>query len=120
MSLWDQLCYLNIILTGRIQESALIILSKQVLLERGTLPVGEVGKILQELTCTVSLSGRLKERYGGLKKFLELYPEDFTICADHPFNPHLFLTALLSPDDMELVINGTVPAHLTAKYKKVC
>ena len=28
---------------------------------------------------------------GGLKKFLERYPEDFVMSNDHPFNPHVYL-----------------------------
>lgn len=41
------------------------------LYEQGSLPVGEIGKLLQEATANASLSQTLKDQFGGLKKFLE-------------------------------------------------
>lgn len=38
---------------------------------QGSLPVGEIGKLLQEATANASLSQTLKDQFGGLKKFLE-------------------------------------------------
>ena len=46
-------------------------------MDRGFMPVGEIGKLLQELTMSISFSTILKDKYGGLKKFLEIYPKDF-------------------------------------------
>jgi hypothetical protein len=63
-------------------ESALRLITIEVLYDKGPLPVGEVGKMLQDLSVSSSnttISSILKERFGGLKKFLEKYPEDFTI-----------------------------------------
>ena len=145
-NIWEQACYMDLILTGNINEPALLILSKEILCDRGTLPVGEIGKVLQELTATTSLSGKLKEKFGGLKKFLEKFPCEFMICTDHPFNPHVFIKKSLSESDMAEVAKGIisillsdaprtfmtdpilplfpdtctglVPVHLTAKYKK--
>ena len=57
-----------------------------------------------------------KEKYGGLKKFLERYPEEVVICADHPFNPHVFLRKPLNRGDLELIAKGIIPPHL----RKVC
>lgn len=54
-------------------------LCMDILYDRGSVPVGEIGKLVQELTGSVSLSAILKDRYGGLKKFLEIYPHDFVI-----------------------------------------
>ena len=42
-------------------------------MDRGVLPVGEIGKSLQDIAPTRNLSGKIKEKYGGLKKFLERY-----------------------------------------------
>jgi hypothetical protein len=62
-----------------VTESALKSFSKDILLERGPLPVGEIGKMLQEMTGISTLSAYLKDKFGGLKKFLEIFPEDFLI-----------------------------------------
>jgi hypothetical protein len=64
---------------SQVTESALKTLSRDILLERGALPVGEVGKMLQEMTGISTLSAYLKDKFGGLKKFLEIFPDDFVI-----------------------------------------
>ena len=83
-----------------------------ILVGRGVLPVGEIGKSLQDIAPTRNLSGKIKEKYGGLKKFLERYPEEVVICADHPFNPHVFLRKPLSTADLDLIGRGIIPPHL--------
>jgi hypothetical protein len=102
-----------------VNDTGLSIACKEILLDRGTMPVGEIGKLLQEITCVPNIPTRLKERYGGLKKFLEKFPEDFVVSSDHPFNPHVFLRKLLSPEDIETIGRGLVPAAIMAKFKKV-
>lgn len=77
--LWDDILYCSLVLEGKISETALLILTKEILMERGTLPVGEIGKMLQELTSMTTLSSKLKEKFGGLKKFLERFSEHFII-----------------------------------------
>jgi len=116
--LWDQILYCNLLLEQRLTESALLTLSKDILRERGAMPVGEIGKMLQELTTMSALSAKLKEKFGGLKKFLERFPELFTISIDHPFNPHVFMRHTLSPEDFEQVQRGIIPTVLMAKFKK--
>ena len=74
--------------------------------------MGEIGKSLQDIAPTRNLPGKIKEKYGGLKKFLERYPEDVVICADHPFNPHVFLRKPLSSADLDLIGRGIIPPHL--------
>ena len=78
-SLWDEILYSGLVLEGQVTENALLILTKEILVERGTLPVGEIGKMLQELTSMTSLSSKLKEKFGGLKKFLEKFSDQFVI-----------------------------------------
>lgn len=118
--LWDLIHNCNLLLEGSVTEPALLVICKEILHERGTLPVGEVGKMLQELTSISNLSNKLKEKFGGLKKFLERYPDEFVISTDHPFNPHVFIRRMLSAEDLETISRGFVPAQLTAKFKKVC
>jgi hypothetical protein len=87
--------------------SQLVTLAESVLNEKGPLPVGEVGKMLQEATGNPNLSQILKERYNGLKKFLEKYSDKFIMSCDHPFNPHVYLRRCYSPDDQRLIESGS-------------
>lgn len=50
------------------------------------LPVGEIGKMLQSKTRNPVISSEIKERFGGLKKFLSGC-EGIVVHDDHPFNP---------------------------------
>ena len=101
------------------------------MLERGALPVGEVGKMLQEMTGISTLSAYLKDKFGGLKKFLEIFPDDFVIrlasesislmtlhSTDHPFNPHVFLRTAVNSDELRLINQGVIPQHMTTKSNK--
>jgi hypothetical protein len=110
----------------------------EILAEKGPLPVGEVGKMLQEATSMSALSAQLKEKFGGLKKFLEGNPDDFILryalghrflrypfkrlndilivfSNDHPFNPHVYLkrpvvgSSTSSPYNHGVEENGTSP-----------
>mmetsp|Transcript_7336 Transcript_7336/g.13911 ORF Transcript_7336/g.13911 Transcript_7336/m.13911 type:complete len:590 (+) Transcript_7336:318-2087(+) len=97
--------------------SQLVTLAESVLNEKGPLPVGEVGKMLQEATGNPNLSQILKERYNGLKKFLEKYSDKFIMSCDHPFNPHVYLRRSYSPDDQRLIESGST-VFLDKKVKR--
>jgi len=104
---WERIRYCNLLLESQISESALKTLSRQVLEEKGALPVGEIGKMLQEACLGISnMSSVLKERFGGLKKFLETYPDDFVLANDHPFNPNVYLQDSLTPDELGMIMRG--------------
>lgn len=112
--------YCNVVQDSIVNDLGLLILCKEILIDRGTLPVGEIGKNLQEIG-KIS-SNRLKEKFGGLKKFLERYPEDFVVSTDHPFNPHVFLRKLISQEDTDSIYRGAIPKSLLErmeKFKKV-
>ena len=81
------------------------------------MPVGEIGKMLQEATANPSLSGVLKESFGGLKKFLEKFPEIFLISQDHPFNPHVYLRAGFTLSEQQQISVGSTE-FLSQKTKK--
>jgi len=117
-TMWEQIRYCNFLLGAQITESTLRTLSKDILQERGPLPVGEIGKMLQEITCISTLSAYLKDKFGGLKKFLENFVDDFVISTDHPFNPHVFLLQTLSSDELKSITQGVIPPHLTTKAGK--
>jgi len=79
----DQLDYCCMVLDADVTAGALVSLAREVLLEYGSLPVGEVGKHLQEAVPHDGLPALLKERFGGLKRFLEHHPEVFMLGRDH-------------------------------------
>eukprot|EP01038_Epipyxis_sp_PR26KG_P005817 gene5817-8023_t len=110
--------YFDLVLESIISEHALLTISHEILADKGPLPVGEVGKVLTELSSNPNLSLKLKESFGGLKKFLEKYPEKFIIVNDHPFNPHVLLRQTLTPQQLEIVNRGVVPPQLLGKNKK--
>lgn len=91
---------------AEIEPNRLVSIADAILLEKGPLPVGEVGKMLQEATGNLQLSQMLKEKHNGLKKFLEKYSDKFIMSNDHPFNPHVYLRRMFSPDEQRLIENG--------------
>eukprot|EP00606_Chrysophyceae_sp_TOSAG23-5_P000200 GSChrysophyteH2.ASY1.ANO1.497.1 assembled CDS len=105
--LWERIKYCNLLLESQISESGLRTLSRQVLEEKQPLPVGEIGKMLQEACLSITnMSTVLKERFGGLKKFLESYADDFILANDHPFNPNVYLKDSLSMEELGMVMRG--------------
>ncbi len=117
--IWDVIHYSNILLNGKITEIGFKLLFKEFLLERGALPVGEIGKMLQDLTGISTLSMTLKIKFGGLKKFLERFTDDFVIGVNHPFNPHVFLRETLTNEDMDIISKGEIPGNILMKIKRV-
>ena len=53
--------------------------------------IGKLGSVMHSITDNHQLSSWLKERYGGLKKLIEMWPHIYNIGADHPFNPSVRL-----------------------------
>eukprot|EP00600_Ochromonadales_sp_CCMP1393_P014037 CAMPEP_0175013974 /NCGR_PEP_ID=MMETSP0005-20121125/10253_1 /TAXON_ID=420556 /ORGANISM="Ochromonas sp., Strain CCMP1393" /LENGTH=1164 /DNA_ID=CAMNT_0016270563 /DNA_START=54 /DNA_END=3544 /DNA_ORIENTATION=- len=113
-----QMYYCNLMIESIIARTAVLDLVLEILVQKGPLPIGEVGKALAELTCIAGLSLKLKETYGGLKKFLEEYKEIVIIGTDHPFNPHVVLRRSLSVENLRLVDSGVFPTHAVIKMKK--
>lgn len=105
--LWENFQFGTFILENEVTSSALIKLAVSVLTERGPIPVGEVGKMLQEATSNPHLSQILKEQFNGLKKFLEKYPDKFLISNDHPFNPTVFLRSRFTEEEQVLIETGS-------------
>ena len=93
----DQLDLCGMLLQGTVAPSCLAAVGVQLLAEKGALPVGEVGKLLTEAVGLPSLSHLLKERFGGLKRFLEAHPEVFSLGGNHPFNPTVSLAGDVGP-----------------------
>jgi hypothetical protein len=111
--------YCNLMLESVLSEPALLTLSTEILAVKGPLPVGEIGKLLAETTSIGNLSQKLKEKFGGLKKFLERFPNVFVISNDHPFNPNVLLRCSLTSEHLGLIDRGIFPHQLLQKTKKV-
>ena len=111
--------YSNLMIEAAISNPGLMMLTMEILAAKGPLPVGEIGKILAEYTSIPNLSLKLKEKYGGLKKFLELFPDAFVVSNDHPFNPNVLLRCSLAVEHLEMLEKGLFPHQLIARAKKV-
>jgi hypothetical protein len=75
------------------KEDALVSLAISILMEHGGVPVGKMGTLLHKAANNHNLPSLLKERYGGLKKFLQNRNDVFVLGTDHPYNPHVTLRA---------------------------
>ena len=54
------------------------------------------------------MSNILKEKFGGLKKFIEqFYGDEFLLGTNHKFNPKVYLRKVLTPEEIDLIKNGT-------------
>ena len=74
-----------------LSESQLIALACRILSDHGSVPVGKMGSLLHKAANDHTLPQLLKERYGGLKKFLQAQSAYFVLGEDHPYNPHVAL-----------------------------
>ena len=72
-------------------EAQLIALACRILSDHGSVPVGKMGSLLHKAANDHTLPALLKERYGGLKKFLQAQSAYFVLGEDHPYNPHVAL-----------------------------
>jgi len=109
----------TLVVHNEFTTSGLVSLTESVLAEKGPLPVGEVGKMLQEATTNPHLSHILKEKYNGLKKFLEKFTDKFILSNDHPFNPHVYLRSCFNAEEQRLIETGsTIFLNSFKKAKK--
>ncbi len=93
--------YCSLMLQEEVTEGGILSLAYHILEERGAIPVGEIGKLLQDATLMPHLSRILKEKYGGLKRFLERHSEVFYMSNDHPFNPCVCIRERMAELDVE-------------------
>lgn len=107
----SSLLYCSLLLESEVTAPALLALAREILKEKGPLPVGEIGKALQESTSNPQIPSILKEKFGGLKKFLEVNRESFLISNDHPYNPKVYLTDTLTQSQIQDIMQGIAPKH---------
>lgn len=118
-SMWQNITFYNLIIDAILSESGLVTACVEQLSLKGPLPVGEIGKIISDAACMQNLSWRLKEKYGGLKRLLENYPDKFSFTKDHPFNPHVILKDTLTPEQSDMLEQGVLPLKMLVRPKKV-
>lgn len=97
-------------------ESTLLDLATQVLTLHGSVPIGKMGSLLHKLANDHTLPSLLKERYGGLKNFLQTHKQ-FAVDNDHPFNPHVRLISL--PPSEPVVQGAPVPKFFASTFTDV-
>lgn len=117
--LMSHILYSNFVLESVLSDSALLMLCTEILKEKKIQPVGEVGKMLAEITSSPNLSGKLKEKFGGLKKFLEFYAQRFIFANDHQFNPSVTLRTILDSANLEANENGAHTFNNIQKARRV-
>lgn len=116
--LLEEVSYANMTIAGDVSERGFKLLFREMLTERGALPVGEIGKMLQESTGFSTVTTSLKSIYGGLKKFLEKCDDEFLIGKNHPFNPHVYLLKYLNQKELQIIADGGILVNYMAKFKK--
>ena len=87
-------------------EPQLITLACRILSDHGSVPVGKMGSLLHKAANDHTLPALLKERYGGLKKFLQAQSKYFILGDDHPYNPHVALVG-----QQQLPVPQATPTH---------
>jgi hypothetical protein len=96
-----------LLFTNGFSGERLMKLTKSILQQRGPMPVGEIGKVLKEKIANDRLSSILKDKFGGLKNFLEqFYGDEFVLGTNHKFNPKVYLRKKLTSDEIDSIKNG--------------
>ena len=97
-----------------VSEPELVSMIQRLLLQCGSVPVGKLGSLLHNVMNNHSLPSMLKEKFGGLKRFLERHLDLFTIGVDHPFNPHVHLAAEYAQQQQQQQQQGGSGANTAA------
>jgi len=90
-ALRNNLEYVRFIVDSQVTELGLLAFLTQILAENGCLLIGEIGQHLRSTFGRQDWGAVLKERFGGLKRFLLKHSDLFYVDSDHPLNPHIYL-----------------------------
>eukprot|EP01034_Spumella_vulgaris_P023918 gene23918-30197_t len=111
------LSYAELVLGGRVSQSVLVQLILQILIQKGQMPVGEIGKNLQAITGCDTLSKRLKEQFSGLKKAIEMSGcARLKVGSEHPFNPIVTLVDVAPEDQVSPAVFSSLPPFAHASF----
>jgi hypothetical protein len=120
-SIHFSISYCRLIYKGIVTDSSLLFAVTEALELKGALPVGEVGKVISIHGEAAIIAKFIKDRYGGLKKYLERYPTFFVFGDDHEFNPHVYLIFKLSAEHKLKLDNRTnfISMEYLVQYRQV-
>ncbi|KAA8498978.1 hypothetical protein FVE85_6563 [Porphyridium purpureum] len=90
-ALRNNLEYVRLYVHSQVSELGLLAFLTQILAENGCLLIGEIGQYLRSTFGRQDWGAVLKERFGGLKRFLLKHSDLFFVDSDHPLNPHIYL-----------------------------
>lgn len=111
--LWNAFHSLQPIHCSEVTEASLLTTIHSILKERRSCIIGELGKAVAERSAAVAkVSSKIKEKFGGLKRFCESHSEVFVVGVDHRFNPTVFLKDTVTAEDMVMIKSGRTPTHL--------
>jgi len=113
----DQLEHARQFQTPDISDESLVGLVAGILEQHGSVPVGRMGSLLHDATNNHSLPAMIKERYGGLKRFLENHKAVFAVGTDHPYNPHVSLRSHAEADTAMGSSNTDSSSSITANAR---
>jgi hypothetical protein len=112
---WQNVMYCNFVIKSVVSESAILTFCIDVLSMIGLMTADDLGKRLNEASKVPQLMVALKEQVGGLKEFLKRFPDVFVFSFEHPYNPHIFLRIVLSPELQAEVENGVLPVKFLSQ-----
>ena len=112
---WQNIMYCNFIIKSVVSESAILTFCIDVLSMIGLMTADDLGKRLNEASKVPQLMVALKDQVGGLKEFLKRFPDVFVFSFEHPYNPHIFLRIVLSPELQAEVENGVLPVKFLSQ-----
>jgi hypothetical protein len=120
-SIHFSISYCHLIYKGIVSDSSLLFAVIEALELKGALPVGEVGKVMAIHGEPATIAKFIKDRYGGLKKYLERYPALFVFGDDHEFNPHVFLIFKISSAHKAMIDNRSniISMEYLVQYRQV-
>lgn len=115
-NIWQNILYCNLIMDTMCSDSAVVSVCIEDIACHGPRPVQDLMKTLTDVTGLPTLSFTLKEKYGGLKQFLERFPDTFVFSSKTHFNPMVVLRSNISAEDLALLESGVLPANLSAAF----
>mmetsp|Transcript_17189 Transcript_17189/g.23621 ORF Transcript_17189/g.23621 Transcript_17189/m.23621 type:complete len:1185 (+) Transcript_17189:168-3722(+) len=115
-NIWQNILYCNLIMDTMCSDSAVVSVCIEDIACHGPRPVQDLVKTLTDVTGLPTLSFTLKEKYGGLKQFLERFPDTFVFSSKTNFNPMVMLRSNLNSEELAMLENGDCPPHLSNDF----
>lgn len=115
-NIWQNILYCNLIMDTMCSDSAVVSVCIEDIACHGPRPVQELMKTLTDVTGLPTLSFTLRDKFGGLKQFLDRFPDTFVFSSKTHFNPMVLLRSNLSAEDLAMLESGVCPPHLSNDF----